>query len=126
MFKNSSKLGSRGEKAAVEFLKKNNYKILETNFCNTSGRRLGEIDVIAKDKEELVFIEVKTRKMSTENILPEENITRDKLYKLNKAAAFYISKHKLFDCSYRFDAITLLANPDKNSAQLRHLKNIFY
>lgn len=124
----SSSLGARGEKAAAEYLKKCGYKILDLNFCNKSGRRLGEIDIVAKDGDEIVFVEVKTRKIALNNqvVLPEENITRDKLYKLNKAATFYINKFDLHSAAFRFDAITLLANPDNTSAKLKHIKNIFF
>lgn len=119
-------MGARGEKSAQDYLKKCGYKILETNFCNTLGRRIGEIDIIAKDGDEIVFVEVKTRKISRSGSqLPEENITASKLYKLNKAASFYLSKNKLFNASYRFDAIVLLADPENDTATLRHLKNIF-
>lgn len=119
-------VGARGEKAAKIYLEKCGYKILATNFTNTTGRRLGEIDIIAKDGEEIVFVEVKTRnEHSGGSRLPEENITASKLYKLNKAASFYISKNRLSEAKYRFDAITLLADIENNTATLRHLKNIF-
>ncbi|KKP97340.1 MAG: hypothetical protein US25_C0048G0005 [Candidatus Moranbacteria bacterium GW2011_GWE1_36_7] len=119
-------IGARGEKAAVTYLKKLNYTILETNFCNKTGRRLGEIDIVAKEGEEIVFIEVKTRTISSGgSFLPEENINRSKLYKLNKAAVFYLSKKQLLDATYRFDAVTLIADLKENSATLRHIKNIF-
>jgi putative endonuclease len=124
--KQTSALGARGEKAALAYLKKLGYKILETNFSNKSGRRLGEIDIIAKNGNELVFIEVKTRSFSAKNcLLPEESIVSGKLHRLNKAASFYISKNNLFGLPYRFDAITLVADPNNNQAELRHLKNIF-
>lgn len=119
-------LGVRGENAAQNYIKKIGYRIIETNFSNKSGRRLGEIDIIAKDGEEIVFIEVKTRNTSAiGSSLPEENITASKLYKLNKAASFYISQNKLFETTYRFDAITIMANCENSTAKLRHLKNIF-
>ncbi len=125
--KNSLSLGARGEQAAAAYLKSSGYQILAANFCNTSGRRLGEIDIIAQDGGEIVFVEVKTRTNSTSGrILPEENITRSKLYKLNKAASFYISKNKLYDSAYRFDAITLVVNQNGSSASLKHIKNIFF
>ena len=119
-------LGARGEKAATIYLKKQGYKILETNFFNPMGRRIGEIDIIAKDQEEIVFIEVKTRSYC-ENALttPEQNINKAKLYKLNKIASYYISKNRLYSSPFRFDAITIIANNKNNSAKLRHLKNIF-
>ncbi|EKE19429.1 MAG: hypothetical protein ACD_9C00021G0006 [uncultured bacterium] len=119
-------IGARGEKSAQEYLKKCGYKILAINFTNPNGRRLGEIDIIAKDKEEIVFVEVKTRNiLSSGSGLPEENITTAKLYKLNKVAYFYLNKNNLLDSSYRFDAITVLADLEKNTANLHHLKNIF-
>jgi len=119
-------LGVRGEKAAANYLKKCGYKILATNFFNPKGRRLGEIDIVAEDGKDLVFIEVKTRKASFVNtILPEESVTRSKLYKLNKTAHFYLSKNGLLDAPYRFDALAILANPGNNCCVIKHFKNIF-
>lgn len=124
--KEALSIGARGEKAAIAHLKKKGYKILASNFFNSNGRRLGEIDIIAKDGDEIVFVEVKTRTIAAfGKPLPEESITPTKLYKLNKAASFYISKNQLFDVPCRFDAITIIANPVTGSAKLRHLKNIF-
>lgn len=122
----SLSIGLRGEKAAVAYLKSLQYIILETNFCNNEGRRIGEVDIIAKDGNEIVFIEVKTRALSSkDHIIPEENITRSKLYKLNKIASFYLSSKKIYSSPYRFDAISLLADTINNKAMLKHLKNIF-
>jgi len=124
--KESLSTGARGEKAALNYLKKQDYKILETNFFNPKGRRLGEIDIIAKDGKEIVFVEIKTRLDYYKNApLPEESITCKKLHKLNKIASFYITKNYLFDVPYRFDAITLLADTENNCAKLKHLKNVF-
>jgi putative endonuclease len=123
----SNSLGARGEKAAIQYLKNKGYSIITTNYANLSGRRLGEIDIIAKDRDELVFIEVKTRSIiANDNLLPEENINRAKLYKLNKIAQYYLIKNNILNTSYRFDAITLIADTANNSAQLRHLTNIFF
>lgn len=124
--KNHLSIGKRGEIAAEKYLKKIGYMILVRNFTNNSGKRLGEIDIIASDKKEIVFVEVKTRIFKqNEQILPEENITKAKLYKINKIASFYIRKNKIFDSKYRFDAITVLANTETNTAKIRHLKSIF-
>lgn len=129
MFKKSTdhlSIGARGEKSAQEYLRRCGYKLLEVNFTNSSGRRLGEIDIIAKDGDEIVFIEVKTRKKSSAGSgLPEENITATKLYKLNKIAVYYLRIKQSESLSYRFDAITVMANMEDNTATLRHLKNIF-
>ena len=125
------KVGVLGEKMAVKFLKKRGYKILERNFQNKKGKRLGEIDIIAKTKnnrneEEIVFVEVKTRvaKKNFEN-LPEENIRYQKLYKLRKIAEFYIQKNGLWEQSYRFDAVSITLSADFKGVKIKHLKNIF-
>jgi len=130
MFKLNSRIpnisiGARGEKAASAYLKSIGYTILETNYCNNSGRRLGEIDIIAKNGNEIVFVEVKTREQTHTLNLPEENINHSKLYKLNKTASYYISSKQLYSNPYRFDAISIISDSKNNKASLRHLKNIF-
>ena len=126
LFKNKElSLGQLGEKAAVTFIKRHGYKIICTNFTNTAGRRLGEIDIIAKEGAELVFVEVKTRKKTNFITLPEENITRQKLHKLKKIAAFYLSTNQLWDSTFRFDALAIIYHSETNLFKINHLKNIF-
>ncbi len=130
-FLNSQKqilsLGQLGEKAAAAYLRKMGYQIIALNFTNTTGRRLGEIDIIAKDGQELVFVEVKTRKepLSGKIILPEENINRSKLFKFKKIVDYYLKTNNLWDKAYRFDAISLIYKGDQGLFELKHLKNIF-
>ena len=120
-------LGQLGEKAAATYLRKIGYRIIALNFTNTTGRRLGEIDIIAKDGQELVFVEVKTRKepLSGKIILPEENINRSKLFKFKKIVDYYLKTNNLWDEAYRFDEISLIYKEDQKSFKLKHLKNIF-
>ncbi len=124
-------VGELGEKLAIKYLKKKGYKIVESNFQNNSGRRLGQIDIVAKIKDdkdlwEVVFVEVKSRVCQNDKeAIPEENINRRKLFKLQKIAQFYIRKNDLWDYSYRFDAISVLLSEDFKNAKIRHLKNIF-
>ena len=118
--------GQLGEKIAAEYLKKRGYKILEKNFKNPLGRRLGEIDIIAQKNKELVFVEVKTKKASGfKDVSPEERITPDKLRKLNKAGQFYIKSKNLWGSDYRFDAISVWLDENKEKAEIKHLENIF-
>lgn len=120
--------GQIGEKVAVNFLKERGYEILTVNFKNNSGRRLGEIDIIAKEKltRQIVFVEVKTRDWEKyQNTLPEENITYSKLKKIEKIAQFYLRIKHLSEASYRFDAISIWLNKESRKAQIRHLKNIY-
>lgn len=119
--------GQLGEQAAANFLKQKGYIILDMNFTNTSGRRLGEIDIIAKDsaQNEIVFIEVKTREYAKyKNTLPEDNINYQKLRKLDKIAAFYLRKRQLLDCAYRFDAISVWLDFATRLAKIKHIKNL--
>lgn len=120
--------GKTGEQVAANFLQSNGYKILEMNYKNSLGKRLGEIDIIAEDKEagELVFVEVKTRRLQgNENTLPEENITYSKLRKLSKIAGSYLNRRNWQDKDYRFDAVSVWLDWDSRNAKVKHLKNIF-
>jgi putative endonuclease len=127
--KNKSKsIGNYGEKIAGRYLEKMGYKIVEFNYQNKTGRRLGEIDIIARKNGKIIFVEVKSRISDGKSvILPEENITRNKLYKLQKIAQVYIREKKLWDYDYQFDAVVILFSVDgKTVLEERYLENIFY
>jgi len=118
-------LGDIGEKAAAKYLKSKGYEILGFNFQNNSGRQLGEIDIIAKDKEEIVFAEVKTRGMEKYgDTLPEENITRAKLHKMDKIAQVYLRRHKLENAPYRFDALSVWLDLAQKTAKIKHISHL--
>lgn len=117
--------GDLGEKLAVKYLKKKGYQILDRNFQNSSGRRLGEIDIIAKDGQELVFVEVKTREMQKyADTLPEENITHFKLIRLEKIATAYIRLKHSEDLDYRFDALSVWLDPLTKTAKIKHIQSL--
>jgi len=120
-------IGSMGEQAAAKFLEGNGYEILEMNFKNNLGRRLGEIDVIANDKKtgELVFVEVKTREYRKyKDTLPEENITPSKLRKLSKIASAYLNNKRLNGIDYRFDAVSVWLDQSTNTAKIKHIRSL--
>ena len=120
--------GKTGEQVAANFLQSNGYTILEMNYKNSLGKRLGEIDIIVEDKVagELVFVEVKTRRLQgNENTLPEENITRSKLHKLSRIAGSYLNRQNWQSRDYRFDAISVWLDWESRTAKVKHLKNIF-
>lgn len=124
----TKKIGDWGEVLAEKYLKNKGFDILEKNFQNPSGKRLGEIDIIAFDKKEknLVFVEVKTRRIRNQQVsLPEENITRQKLRKLNKIASFYLLKNNLQGHPFRFDGLAIQIDSDKKIAKIKHIPNIF-
>jgi len=102
----SSKFGREGEKAAIKFLKKNGYRIIEKNFRTKAG----EVDVIAEQEKVLVFVEVKTR---SGNQLghPVQALTPHKQKKISMIARGFLSKHKIQDRECRFDVVSILGDP---------------
>ena len=94
--------GAIGEKIACDFLGKNGYVILETNYrC-----RDGEIDIIAKQKETLVFIEVRTKK-SRQFGSPEESITPVKKDRLRAVAEHYGQNRSNLPSMWRIDVVAI-------------------
>jgi putative endonuclease len=110
--------GKEGEKIAAAFLKKNGYRIMEINFrCP-----IGEIDIVAKEKDYLVFVEVKTRK-SMELGYPEQAVGIRKQKKMSQLALWYMQKRKIADTNARFDVVAVTLIPEKNEVKL--IKNAF-
>ncbi len=99
----SSPTGSLGEKIAVEYLRKQGYKILEQNF----SKRWGEIDIIAIDGDTLVFVEVKTR-TSNQFGTPLEAITPWKLKTLIRTLQFYKATHRNLPEGLRIHAVAII------------------
>lgn len=113
----SHQLGKDGEKEAEEYLLKKGYKILDRNFfC-----RRGEIDIVAIDKLEIVFIEVKTR-TGNKYGLPSESVTENKIKKILKTAEFYLYIKRLENKYIRIDVIEVYANREKN--RINHIKQV--
>ena len=110
--------GKEGEKIAAAFLKKNGYRIIEINFrCP-----IGEIDIVAKEKNDLVFVEVKTRK-SMELGYPEQAVGIRKQKKMSQLALWYLQKRKVADTNARFDVVAVTLIPENNEVKL--IKNAF-
>jgi putative endonuclease len=96
-------LGRKGEEVALRFLKKKGYRIIEKNYVC----KMGEMDIIAKEKDTLAFIEVKTR-TSTEFGPPQLAVTPSKQRQLSKVALSYLNKKQLNDVKARFDVVAIL------------------
>ena len=102
MSRESLNLGSLAEEKAQEFLRSNGYKILRRNYKT----KLGEIDIIAKDKDTLCFVEVKCR--SSERFgTGFEALNSRKQNQISKAALIYLKENKLLDRKARFDVVSL-------------------
>src|SRR3989344_3197347 len=104
--------GKLAEDRAAEFLKKKHYRILERNFRN----KFGEIDIIAKDGETLVFVEVKA-KIGTDFGLPEEMVGRGKLQKIRNMATVYMNGENI-PC--RIDVVAIVLDENNDVTRLTH------
>lgn len=124
--KESKSIGAKGEEIAARFLIGKGYKIIGRNFKNFKGRQLGEIDIIAEKNKEIIFVEVKTRNLERyQETLPEENITFQKLKKLNKIATSYIKINNLWNYPHHFDAVSVWLSRDLKNHKIKHIENIF-
>ncbi|MCB4791740.1 MAG: YraN family protein [Elusimicrobia bacterium] len=108
---NKRALGNLGEEKAVQYLTKNKYKILERNYRSN----FGEVDIIAKENEDLVFIEVKLRR-TNEFGLPIEAITGLKQKRIVKSALQYVKSKNLLKENIRFDV--LLIGPQEDEIEV--------
>lgn len=111
-------IGKIGEEAAVKYLSNLGYSIQLTNFQT----RFGEVDIIAQDKERLVFVEVKAKKTLVFGT-PEEMFTRGKYNKVKRMATVYLNGQEV-PC--RIDMVAVELNLDNSVKELRHHKNITY
>ncbi len=111
-------LGQWGEQKAVELLEAKGYRIMERDWhC---GHR--DIDIVAMDCDELVFVEVKTR---SGNLLvaPELAVNREKMQSLSKAANAFV-KTKRIGLPMRFDIISIIKT-DNGEYEIKHIENAF-
>ncbi|MFZ5933000.1 MAG: YraN family protein [Patescibacteria group bacterium] len=116
--------GRQGEEAATLFLLKAGYKILQNNFYT----KWGEIDIVADDKGQLVFVEVKTR-VGDALGTPEEMIDKNKIKKVVKTAQLYLQKNpevaEKYD-SFRLDAVAVVFTPEGEIARVSHYQNLTF
>jgi putative endonuclease len=110
--------GQESEEAAARFLRRQGYKIMERNFRNA----LGEIDIIARHKGVLVFVEVKARR-SLDYGNPKGAVTPAKQRKLSQVALSYLKKIGATQTRARFDVVTV--QPAKEGPNIEVIANAF-
>ncbi len=114
-------VGRQGESLAADYLTRLGYLLLERNFHT----RFGEIDLICRDGQDLVFVEVKAR-TSHRFGLPEEAITWSKRRKLRLAIAAYLQVSKLRFRRLRLEVVAIDLQPETlTPLDIRHIKDIF-
>jgi putative endonuclease len=115
------KLGEYGEGLAKDHLVSLNYLIHQTNWrC-----RSGELDIIAQDADILVFVEVRTRRMTGRYGTPQESVDLRKQRKVRETAQVYLHQQHKHDRKIRFDLISVELNLQGEFIQLDHLKYAF-
>ena len=118
MTKERLDLGKRGEKLALKKLKGYGYKCIAKNYrCP-----LGEIDLIARDGDCLVFVEIKTRKGKSLSY-PKEAVDDRKKRQLSKVALAYMKNNNCYDVKSRFDVVAI--NLDQGREKIEVIQNAF-
>ena len=110
--------GILGEKLARDFLSKNGYRILETNYRCPAG----EVDIIVQREDTLVFVEVRTKK-SLEFGSPEESITPTKAERLKAVAAHYGQHHDNLPSSWRIDLVAIQLDRNRRVSRIELIEN---
>jgi len=113
-------LGKWGEDQAAKFLRKKRFKIVERNFTC----RLGEIDIIARDKDSLVFVEVKT-KFGPGHPPPRYSVNLRKQRQIIRVAKYYLKQLVSPDVRCRFDVVEIIAGEGKRPEKIVHLVGAF-
>jgi putative endonuclease len=114
----AQKKGFSGELIAAAYLEQNNYKIIIRNFHSSRG----EIDIVARDQDEIVFVEVKAYSSGNLND-PFQAITRRKQAHIIHAAKTFLLANGFRNFNCRFDVIAVDCNNKLN--KIRHIKNAF-
>ncbi len=112
-------LGALGEKLAKDHLKKNGYKLIETNYrCHS-----GEIDIVARQKDCLVFVEVRTRS-TLQYGTPEESLSPTKQKHMIKSAYYYLQNHEKLPENWRIDLVAVELDALGKIKRIEILENV--
>ena len=116
--------GDLGERAAARYLRFRLYRILERNY-RAGG---AELDVVAKRRKTLVFVEVKTRRLDEESETrlnrPAAAVNREKQEHIVRAAKIWLARHPSPDLSVRFDVIEVLLDPHDKRDRVKSVRHI--
>ena len=110
-------LGERGERAAARHLKRQGMRVLLRGYRTMQG----EIDLIARDGDTLVFVEVKARRQG----VPAEAVTPEKERRLTLAALQFMRRHNVLEVRSRFDIVAIVWPDDQSPPRIEHFKNAF-
>ena len=115
-----TRLGEDGEKLAERFLVGTGMTVVERRHRT----RRGEIDLVCRDGEMLVFVEVKTRRSERAGS-PLESLTPAQHRQLPRLALSYLKQHDLLECPARFDIVGILFEDDSETPRIDHYRDAF-
>lgn len=121
---NKQIIGNYGENIAREHLKQKGYQFVDRNYrCP-----FGEIDIIMRDNNQVVFVEVKTRNEKWfEYGSPEKAVNFKKKKRLSRLAKYYLNRHRELEYTeYRFDIVSILVNQQGKAVSVTHISDAFY
>lgn len=119
MITQKRKLGDLGEEVAEKYLKRFGYKILGRNY----NRKWGELDIVARLKNAIVFVEVKSKKKGA-GFMPAQNVTFHKQQRLIRAAHSWLVENKIPpDVAWQIDVLVVELDEDNGLHKIEHLKN---
>jgi putative endonuclease len=127
-FIKNNTLGKIGELTALKYLKSQKYQILEQNFTlisRRSGKKIGEIDIIAKKERVYIMVEVKSRQKGRGIGIPlESKINRNKRKRMIITSEAWLNKQKIaLTAPWQIDIITIVIDLVAKKAKLKHYKN---
>ena len=112
------KLGKLGEEIAGRFLREQGYQILTTNYRCPQG----EVDIVARDGEEVVFVEVRTRRSQNFGT-PQESLNRSKIRRLVATCQDYLQGYGGVDTDWRIDLVSVRLDHDNRLKNIDHLRH---
>lgn len=112
-------MGWKGEQLALDYLLGEKFDLLKRNFSN----KFGEIDLIMKEGETIVFVEVKT-KIGDNFGLPEEMVSAGKLGRIRKMAEVFLIEEKMWGCPCRIDVVAIVLGNKGEVIRLTHYENV--
>jgi putative endonuclease len=118
MGRERNEIGALGEKLARRFLEANGYRVKCTNFRTP----FGELDIVAKHKGSIIFIEVRTRTTSSLGP-PSLSVTRVKQLHIIKNALFYLKRYGLHNPSWRIDVVSVKLDNRLTLENIEHIEN---
>ena len=110
-------LGERGERAAARYLRRHGMRVLVRGYRT----RWGEIDLIAREADTLVFVEVKARRRG----VPAEAVAAEKQRRLTLAALHFLRRYQLLEQRSRFDIVAIVWPDDRRPPEIEHIRDAF-